>query len=109
MHNMSIMQILRLWSELEDAYRGTNGFGGNVAEIYAYTLHGHNPKANIDAMKSAEEMSHEAAESLVAVCCVFEEMRNAEIEVRAVGWLPIRELKAMIHREHIRVTPKDTV
>jgi hypothetical protein len=43
MNNCSINQILKLWSELEDCYHNSNGFGGNVAEIYAYTLRQESP------------------------------------------------------------------
>ena len=38
MTNISIQQLITLWVELEDAYNGVNGFGGDVAKIYAYTL-----------------------------------------------------------------------
>lgn len=38
MHNVSMIQALSVWSELEQAYYGDNGFGGDTAEIYAYRL-----------------------------------------------------------------------
>jgi len=34
--DLSTEKILDLWSELEAAYYGRNGYGGTVAEIYAY-------------------------------------------------------------------------
>lgn len=36
MHNLSMKQALDVWSELETALHGTNGYGGDVAEIYVY-------------------------------------------------------------------------
>lgn len=33
---VSVMDLLSLWSELEQALHGTNGFGGDTAEIYFY-------------------------------------------------------------------------
>lgn len=38
MHRLSLVQALSLWSDLDDAYYGKSGFGGEVAEIYAYRL-----------------------------------------------------------------------
>jgi hypothetical protein len=38
-----IIELLRLWGELVEAYHSVNGFGGNVAEIYAYRLQRYSP------------------------------------------------------------------
>lgn len=38
MHRLSIVQALSLWSDLEAALYGKNGYGGDTAEIYIYRL-----------------------------------------------------------------------
>lgn len=40
---ISVDQALNLWHELELAYREENRYGGDTAEIYAYTLMPHSP------------------------------------------------------------------
>ena len=51
---ISIDQALDVWSELEAAYYGENGYGGNTAELYVYRLMprapgGPDPQAYLDA------------------------------------------------------------
>jgi len=38
LEHVSIDQALDVWTQLVEAYHGQNGYGGNVAEIYVYTL-----------------------------------------------------------------------
>jgi hypothetical protein len=36
--SVSVGELLRIWSELVEAYHGVNAYGGHVAQIYAYRL-----------------------------------------------------------------------
>ena len=38
MINISMKQLLDVWVELEDAYNGVNGYGGDTTETYAYLV-----------------------------------------------------------------------
>lgn len=40
---VNIFELMLLWGELVAAYYGVNGFGGDVAEIYAYRFQAYNP------------------------------------------------------------------
>lgn len=110
---LSIEQILSLWMELEDAYRGENGYGGDTAEVYGYTLMPDSPTAHSpDMPRQFEEARKEqgllASAAVVAICKYFEQQRNCRVyamssrdEGKRVGkWL----LKVPIeHRIHLRV------
>jgi len=52
--NLSLTQALEIYEELLEAYQGTNGFGGNVAEIYAYRLSPEDPSAEVAYRKMNE-------------------------------------------------------
>jgi len=43
---VSLIELLKLWGELVEAYHGKNGFGGCVAEIYAYRFTRYSPLAH---------------------------------------------------------------
>jgi len=45
MPDISMTSALDLWSQLERAYHGTNSYGGDEAEIYAYQLLPRDPLA----------------------------------------------------------------
>lgn len=61
MINLSMVQALGIWSELEAAYYGKNGFGGTTAEIYAYRLQPCNPLLYSDLELSSKKVKGEAA------------------------------------------------
>jgi len=41
-----LIELLKLWGELVEAYHGKHGFGGDTAEIYAYRLQPYHPLAH---------------------------------------------------------------
>ena len=45
MFHLSMSQALGLWSDLEQAYHGTNSYGGDEAELYLYRLMPNTPTA----------------------------------------------------------------
>lgn len=123
MHNLSMAQALSLWSELEDARRDENGFGGDVAELYVYRFMAHEPSV---ARGKPEEMAIEdsltgemmreaydrANESMHNLFQHFAKERNCriEIEVHEGGEWVYRELGKWVktarfsHRVHVKVT-----
>lgn len=116
MINLSMVQALDLWTDLEAALRGENGYGGDVAEIYAYRCGTRSPAAIVlpNSEIGAKEKRADclrAAASLVALCKHFEEKRDALIRIQRVGrkemWIgawPRGEL--FDHRVHLRVVPR---
>ena len=46
MDNISMNQALSIWSDLWQAYYGKHGYGGDIAEIYAYRLMPYSPTYN---------------------------------------------------------------
>lgn len=123
MHQLSTIQILQLWHQLERAFYDDNTYGGTIAEIYQYTLMRSCP--SVDAKKlrgdvpssirslteeSANEAFQEANEGLYSVLAHFIKqlaISNNEpgvrilIEEREFGtW--VREL-GQWHRMHIKV------
>ena len=43
---VSQFELMKLWAELNEAWHGVNGFGGNTAEIYSYRLQLYSPMAH---------------------------------------------------------------
>lgn len=92
--NIPISELLRLWSELDDAYRGFNGFGGNTAQLYAFRFTRQSPLAEsarelkrgqqelppiyAEALQSEER---EAAHALYDLLDRFSNERECRIEV----------------------------
>lgn len=117
MHNLSMVQALSIWSDLESAFFGKNGFGGDTAEIYIYRAQRYTPSlsgadpANVmayDFSISANNVREAYDNANEALCLLFQhfaETREAYIEVdgRALGdWL---KTARYTHRIHVRVTP----
>src|SRR5512141_430888 len=97
MHRLSLQTILELWSELEQALHGTNGFGGHTAEIYVYrdlpnTPGGHQENDILGGL-----------DALYGLLMMFSGMRDAAITVdgRRIGKWMIDSRND--HRFHVRV------
>ncbi len=122
MHNLSMAQALGVWSELEAAYYGKNGFGSDTAEIYAYRLMPRSPRLEATERASpglnsygAQKERHEAyiaaAHSLRALILHFEETHVVSVVVRlsetdrvpAAAWLSDNYFD---HRLHVTVVHK---
>lgn len=109
MIHLSQFQLIRLWSELEQAYYGDNKYGGNTAEIYAYTVMEYSPalcmaRGTFESHK--QEAYRQAAETLFDVLQLFRDQRDCSILVDGqpfTDWIgddPIFD-----HRVHVKVTP----
>ena len=115
MHNLSMIQVLSIWSELEAAYYGKNGFGTDTAEIYIYRAMPYDPTvASLSgvlheserARSIAGESYDRANESLHALFTHFAKTKNARVEVEGReldDWLRTARFG---HRVHVKVVPR---
>lgn len=106
MINISPHQLIDLWVQLEDAYNGVNGYGGTVAEIYAYTVEPSNPGYKHREGMFDEDFELNASRSLYSVLRLFKWKRNCIIYIEDVKgkkrlgkWFLKRRFQ---HRIHIR-------
>jgi hypothetical protein len=122
MNNLSMVQALDVWMELEDARQGMNGYGGDVAELYLYRFMAHCPmvaRAKPEAIETdtitgetMREMYDRANESMHNLFRHFAKERSCRIEVEAHegGEWVFRELGEWLkkarftHRVHVKVT-----
>lgn len=113
MINLSMIQAIDVWMELEDACNGTNGFGGNTAEIYAHRLMPCSPLVNKylenpESLTSLKEFVEEdllaVKQSFVNLLLYFEQCRDVKIfidDMTLRQWN--KKNRFFIHREHVRV------
>lgn len=117
MHRLSLVQALAVWSELEAAYHGKNGFGSDTAEIYMHTLMPRSPSAE-EAWRrgegkgctvfdtAAKELVQDANEALLSLLRHFAKTRKVHIEVngKELGdWLKTADFDHRVHVKVIRV------
>ena len=107
MNNISQEQLLYIWTELDDAYYGTNGYGSTTAEIYAHRVMPNDPayehykQMQMNGQDSqikdwAEERMMQAGESLYQILQVFKKKRNCIIKIED-GEVFIRSLPSNIN------------
>lgn len=102
--HLSMLEALRLWSDLEQALHGTNGYGGNVAEIYAYRFGGFPP--GYDKITSSKSET-DARSGLVlhALLSLFlEENPGIEITVNGASFADWG-FRAFDHRVRVAIYP----
>lgn len=110
--DLTINQALGVWSDLEQAYFGQNGFGGDTAEIYAYRLQPYNPFAHAFSEgvgygdKAKQEQAVIAGSNLFFLLRTFAKMRDVYIEVD--GEDPETLLYGLVHRCHVKVIHKES-
>lgn len=110
MLDIPMTKALDLWSQLERAYHGTNSYGGDEAEIYAYQLLSRDPLAENGSgpmgQEAREQAALRAAQSLHGLLSYFAETREANIRIdgRRLGqWMLKTPLE---HRCHVKVKPR---
>lgn len=113
MNNLSMIQALDLWSELEAAFYRKNGFGGDTAEIYMYRLMGyapavaHNPPDIVERAgivgDSAREAYDTANRSLHNLLVHFADKHEVRIEVDGKELGPWLKTARLVHRVHVKV------
>lgn len=115
MHTLSILQALSIWSDLEQAYHGTNSYG-DEAEIYLYRLMSNKPMETqinlIDKPGFAGDIVREAYDAanqaLYSILSHFSKQREAVITVEGQPLGPWLITARYIHRVHVKVIPKST-
>lgn len=76
----SIHQILRVWTELDDAYHGKGRYRQTVAEIYAYWLQPCIP-SELKDKEIGSEINKQSYNALIEILELFLEMRRCQIKV----------------------------
>ena len=77
MFDTPLLELLKLWGELVEAYHGKNGYGGRTAELYAYRFCPDDPRRrgselHTEARKQADkEAAWIARNSLYDLCKLF--------------------------------------
>jgi hypothetical protein len=122
MLNLTIAQALGIYNELVEAYFNKNGYGGNVAEIYAYRLNPSSPTAESAiesfaktslAQEARKEYAQIAGTNLIALIDFFLERHpKAKVSVEEYSekhgsWVfsPYRRVlkQGFDHRVHVRM------
>lgn len=110
---VSLIELLKLWGELVEAYHGVNGFGGSVAEIYAYRFQrysplAHGPPINRRPSDELRDIHLRAGNALVELIEEFCNQYNCQATVDGLevsAWC--RQLNAgafeFDHRAHVAV------
>lgn len=114
--NISITQAISLWTQLEECRRKENGYGGDEAEIYAYTLMPSSPGYHTMSSRSPEdaEMERAAGRALREMLLLFDRTyREVRISIEGAmaEWIPLSEWNLLgdfrfIHRIHVRVATR---
>ena len=113
--NLSVIQALGLWSDLEQAYHATNSYGGDEAELYLYRFMPYAPTANkIELVDEpgifgdiVREAYDAANQTLYNLLDHFSKKRKAIILVEGKPLGPWLVTARFVHRVHVKVTPKD--
>jgi len=95
----SPLQAIDVAIELKEAADGTNGFGGDTAEIYAYTLLPHKPTGKYDTqdyIKAATSLGN-----IIHEICIRED-KNAFINEMAYQKWISKHASEFNHRVHVR-------
>lgn len=107
---LSMRQALAVWSELEQAYHGTNRYGGDVAEVYEYSVQSRSPAVeNAEGQTAAMarmQQSYDAKAALADLFREFEVQRDCQIEVDGRGVADWRDMPPNGHRYNVRVLHK---
>jgi hypothetical protein len=117
MLNMPMIEVLRVWTELVEAYHGVNGYGGDTAELYAYRFCRDDPTRRLDKVdgekcqlrKDAERRAgNEARGALWSLLTLFQQVMSAEVYVDGktlYQWQQASE--PFDHRVHVKVLKKE--
>ncbi len=103
---VSAFSLMELWAELIECYHEVNGYGGSVAEIYAYRFWMYQPRLLLDEWKESaqREMALDANQKLIEICKLFEKRyRSIRVTINdhyVDDWPPDYEFH---HRVHVGV------
>ena len=112
MVDLTMRQALSVWSDLESAYYGQNGYGGNTAEIYAYRLQQRDPTAELGLREkvpstfteaATQKQAMQAADNLIELISIFlEDTTDCEITIDGKAWRFALN-GGLVHRCHVKV------
>jgi hypothetical protein len=111
MHTISQAQLFVLALQLSDALYGNNQWGGDTAEIYAYTLQRANPAATYGkdtsfGREALRKISLEAGRALRQVLELFCKEKECRAEVDGVPLKKLGKNWMLVHRSHVRIIKK---
>jgi len=120
MTNLSMTQVLEIWDELRDCLEGSNGYGGDTAEIYAYRLTKHHIPRPLGAEGYGDDVEDQIAASLTNLLRHFCLQHNCTAEIECSGVPHYSQVRIMprprnqggsvppfSHRAHIKIVRKD--
>jgi hypothetical protein len=106
----SMDDAIGVWYDLEQAFAGKNGFGGSVAEIYAYRLVPGGVKAFPGPASKTPELAILAGQNLTRLLKRFSDVRRAHVAIeerhgfRTLD-LGCEEIPPFDWRIHLCITP----
>lgn len=111
-----VLELLKLWGDLTEAYHGVNVYGGNEAEIYAYRLTPYSPTVHgphgeefrrTNAWKEANaQVVYGAALALRELCEIFQHEYNCTTLIDGLlpsTWFEYGDSKEFVYRVHVTV------
>jgi len=111
--SISTLELLKLYSELIEAYHSINTYGGDEAEIYAYRLLPHSPFLNKDmtgpiALEEKSKLYKQAAHALHDLCYMFKKQYDCKIRIDNIHYdLWIKKIgNNFQHRVHVKILHK---
>lgn len=117
MVNITVKQALNFCMSMDDAFYNHNSYGGDTAEVYAYSLMPNEPLyANCvrndtipesDILRDAfMEVVHDCAEALYELLTYYAKIRECRITVDERPLGPWLKKEWQLHRWHIKVVRK---
>lgn len=111
---VNLLGLLHVWGQLLEAYHNVNGWGGDVAEIYAYHLTRYSPLVHdgtIDGELHERMKDEYTLNAANALCSIIEEFCtqygcDAEIDgISLAEWCALNNNRRHVydHRCHVRV------
>lgn len=103
-----VIELMRVWGELVEAYHGVNGYGGDTAEVYAYRLMGRNPAAEASSTGyrsggAVRKQERVARLAFAQLCTAFELEYGCEVRIddhKPEDWVMVTRFD---HRAHVKV------
>lgn len=106
--DLTLNQALGVWSDLEAAYYGKSGYGGDTAEIYAFRIQPYRPSVELpNTQLGAEAIAEQAmiaGKNLHWLIDKFVDLHDCRIEVD--GQNPAILLGGFDYRCHVKVIHK---
>ncbi len=105
MHNLSMVQALKVWTELEKAYRGESSYAERTCEIYCFEMMTHHPA--IHANDDVEtRVCQQVRKSFLALLTLFDEVHeDALIYIDGLEYfVALRDDRPLeMHRYHVMI------